>query len=83
MAIIVIPTALQEYTDGAEEVQISGQTIGAVLKSLLTGRPVGQTMLDDVNYDAVAVQRLRSRTEAGERNRFLNAYPDRDEPVRR
>jgi hypothetical protein len=72
-----------ENGDWQSAVVFGCQTIGAVLKSLLTGRPVGQTMLDDVNYDAVAVQRLRSRTEAGERNRFLNAYPDRDEPVRR
>src|SRR5215469_292733 len=39
MATIVIPTALQDYTDGAPEVHISGQTIGAVLDDLTNRYP--------------------------------------------
>jgi hypothetical protein len=33
--------------------------IGSVLKALLTRREIGQAILDDVNYDAVAAEALR------------------------
>jgi molybdopterin/thiamine biosynthesis adenylyltransferase/rhodanese-related sulfurtransferase/molybdopterin converting factor small subunit len=39
VATIVIPTALQEYTDGDEEVQMSGQTIGTLLDDLTSRYP--------------------------------------------
>jgi len=40
------------------------QAIAGALKSLITGRRLGQTMLDDVNYDAVSADRLRRRIAA-------------------
>jgi adenylyltransferase/sulfurtransferase len=39
MATIVIPTALRQYTDGDEEVQIAGQTVGGVLEDLTVRYP--------------------------------------------
>jgi adenylyltransferase/sulfurtransferase len=39
VATILIPTALQPYTDGAEEAQIAGQTVGAVLDGLTVRYP--------------------------------------------
>jgi predicted ATP-grasp superfamily ATP-dependent carboligase len=38
--------------------------IGGAMTALLTGRGIGQTILDDVNYDAVAAKRLRVAIQA-------------------
>lgn len=39
MATVIIPTALRQYADGDEEVQIAGQTVGAILSDLTTRYP--------------------------------------------
>ncbi|MBS0267197.1 MAG: hypothetical protein JSS02_35055 [Planctomycetes bacterium] len=55
-------TARSEFWKNGERactVAMACQGISAVVRSLVTGRQIGETMLDDVNYDAVAAARMR------------------------
>jgi predicted ATP-grasp superfamily ATP-dependent carboligase len=74
---------LIENGDWRSAVALGYQAIGAALKSLLTGRPVNQTMLDDVNYDAVAAQRLRLLKQAPARAESRSSHPATVGPLRK
>jgi molybdopterin converting factor small subunit len=48
MATIRIPTPLRKYTQGKEEVQVGGGTVGELLAALERGYPgIGERILDD------------------------------------
>ena len=44
---IVLPTALQRFTDGKERVEVQGDTVGAALTALASGAPKLSSQLFD------------------------------------
>ena len=54
------------------------QGVAALLTSFLTGRGIGQTLLDDVNYDAVSAERFRLSNQTRDR---LATQPSLGKPV--
>ncbi|MCA9655476.1 MAG: MoaD/ThiS family protein [Myxococcales bacterium] len=80
MATVRIPTPLRKYTAGAEEVSISGSTVGAVLESLEAAHPgIRERICDDKG----AVRRFVNIFVGEEDIRFLDnlqtAVKDDDE----
>ena len=66
MAIVRIPPVLRPSTGGAKEVEVGGDNVGDVLRSLADAHPDTQTQLF---------------AEGGDLNRYVNVYLN-DEDVR-
>lgn len=58
-ALVRIPSPLRAYTDGRDEVEVSGETVGALLQDLC---------------ERHAGLRTRILDEAGEVRRFVNVF---------
>ncbi len=64
MATIRIPTPLRKYTQGQEEVQVTGDTVAAVLAALEQSAPgIRERIFDD----------------AGKVRRFVNVFVDEED----
>jgi molybdopterin synthase sulfur carrier subunit len=66
MALVRIPPVLRPSTDGAKEVEASGENVGDVLRSLAQAHPSTESQLF---------------ADGGELNRYVNVYLN-DEDVR-
>ena len=80
MATVRIPTPLRKYTEGKEEVEVSGANVGEVINALETAHPGIKERICD---DAGAVRRFVNVFVADEDIRFLDktetAVKDGDE----
>ena len=66
MATVKVPPVLRAHTDGAGEVEVTGETVGAVLRAMVEAHPDTRDQLFSGD---------------GELNRYVNVYLN-DEDVR-
>jgi molybdopterin converting factor small subunit len=61
---LLLPLALRDYTDGAEEIEVAGDTVAAALEDLVLSHPA---------------LRRHLYTDAGELRGYVNVYLNADE----
>jgi molybdopterin converting factor small subunit len=69
MAVIRIPSPLRQHTDGADQVDLPGESVGAVLSELVTRHP------------GIEPRLFKPGPAGRQLNRFVNLYVN-DEDVR-